>query len=177
MAQSEAPDKTTTYQFGHHPAVTKIHEIDFSDAAISLAQNAATERKASNCEFKVGDAMNLEGIKDGSFDIVHCHQCLIHLPDPIKALKEMKRVCKSSGIFAAREGDIGNMIVYPESPGLLSGLKIMEDLIRGGGSEPTAGRRLKAWALEAGFVRERVEISGNVETFSSAEETLFIGNI
>lgn len=151
--------------------------IDFSDAAISLAKSAAAERKILNCEFKVGDAMNLEDIGDATFDIVHCHQCLIHLPDSIQRLKEMKRLCKSGGVLAAREGDFGNMVVYPENAGLLSGLKVMEELIRGGGSEPMAGRRLKAWALEAGFSRPQIEISGNVETFSSAEETLFIGNI
>jgi SAM-dependent methyltransferase len=225
MAQSEEPPQSgsnPSYQFGHHPAVTKIHAqrtatknapyllphikpyhkildvgcgpgsitldfaalapegavlgIDFSDAAISLAQIAATERNIQNCEFKVGDAMNLD-FTDGEFDIVHCHQCLIHLPDPIKALKEMKRVCKSGGIVAAREGDFGNMVVYPENEGLLSGLKVMEESIRGGGSEPLAGRRLKAWALEAGFARKQIGITGNVEAFSTAEETSFIGGI
>jgi hypothetical protein len=91
-------------------------------------------------------------------------------------LKEMKRVCKSGGIVAAREGDFGNIVVYPETQGLFSGLKIMEELIRGGGGQPMAGRRLKAWALQAGFEKVQVEISGYVETFSSADQTLFFGN-
>jgi ubiquinone/menaquinone biosynthesis C-methylase UbiE len=225
MAQSEEPPQSRSnpsYQFRHHPAVTKIHAqrtamkntpyllphikphhrildvgcgpgsitldfaalvpegavlgIDFSDIAISLAQAATTERNIQNCEFKTGDAMNLD-FGDEEFDIVHCHQCLIHLPDPIKALKEMMKVCKSGGIVAVREGDFGNMIVFPENDSLLSGLKVMEDLIRSGGSEPLAGRRLKAWALEAGFSRKQIKITGNVEAFATAEETAFIGGI
>lgn len=221
MAQSETP-KAGTYQFGHHPAVTKIHAqrtaakcapyllphiksnhkvldvgcgpgsitldfaslvpegsvlgIDLSLDAISLAQSAATERNVQNCEFKIGDVMKLD-FGDGEFDIVHCHQCILHLPDPIKALKEMNRVCKSGGMVAVGEADLGNMIVYPEDPGLLSGLKLLKDLIRGGGSEPLAGRRLKAWALEAGFVREKIEISGHVEVYLTAEETSLIGGL
>ena len=221
MAQSETP-KAGTYQFGHHPAVTKIHAqrtaakcapyllphiksnhkvldvgcgpgsitldfaslvpeesvlgIDLSLDAISLAQSAATERNVQNCEYKIGDVMKLD-FGDGEFDIVHCHQCILHLPDPIKALKEMNRVCKSGGMVAVGEADLGNMIVYPEDPGLLSGLKLLKDLIRGGGSEPLAGRRLKAWALEAGFMRERIEISGNVEVYSTAEETSLVGGL
>lgn len=221
MAQSDTT-KSGTYQFGHHPAVTKIHAqrtaakcapyllphikpnhkildvgcgpgsitldfaaivpegsvlgIDFSPEAISLAQSAATERVVQNCDFKIGDVMKLD-FEDGEFDVVHCHQCLLHLPDPIKALKEMNRVCKSGGMVAVGEADLDNMIVYPEDSGLLSGLKLLRDVVRGGGSEPRAGRRLKAWALEAGFVREKIEISGHVEVYSTAEETSLIGGL
>jgi len=221
MAQSDAT-KSGTYQFGQHPAVTKIYAqrtaakcapyllphikpnhkildvgcgpgsitldfaalvpegsvlgIDFSPEAISLAQSAATERNVQNCEFKTGDVVKLE-FEDGEFNVVHCHQCLLHLPDPIKALKEMNRVCKSGGMVAVGEADLDNMIVFPEDSGLLSGIKLLGDIVRSGGSEPRAGRRLKAWALEAGFVREKIEISGHVEVYSTAEETSLIGGL
>ncbi len=82
--------------------------------------------------------------------------CLLHLPDPVKALKEMSRVCKGGGMMAVGEADLDNMIMFPGDSGLLSWIKLLGDLVRGGGSEPRAGRRLKAWALEAGFVRERL---------------------
>jgi 2-polyprenyl-3-methyl-5-hydroxy-6-metoxy-1,4-benzoquinol methylase len=221
MAQSDST-KSGTYQFGHHPAVTKIHAqrtaekcalyllphirpnnkildvgcgpgsitldfaslvpegsvlgIDFSPDAISLAQSATTERSIQNCEFKIGDVMNLD-FGDGEFDIVHCHQCILHLPDPIKALKEMNRVCKRGGMVAVAEADLGNMIVYPENSGLGSGLKLLREIIKCGGSEPLAGRRLKAWALEAGFVRENIEITGNAEVYSTAKEISLIGEL
>lgn len=42
---------------------------------------------------------------DKSFDIMHYYVLLVHLPDPIAAIKEMRRVCKTSGLVAAREPD------------------------------------------------------------------------
>jgi hypothetical protein len=97
--------------------------------------------------------------------------------DPVQALKEMRRVCKVGGIVAAREGDFGAMIVFPETHGLVGGVKILEELIRSGGSEPRAGRRLKAWALQAGFQEEQITISGSVDIFSSKEERTFLGSL
>jgi SAM-dependent methyltransferase len=32
-----------------------------------------------------------------TFDVVHAHQVLQHLSDPVRALREMKRVCKPAG--------------------------------------------------------------------------------
>jgi ubiquinone/menaquinone biosynthesis C-methylase UbiE len=42
---------------------------------------------------------------DGSFDVVHAHQVLQHLTDPVAALIEMRRVCRPGGLIAARDGD------------------------------------------------------------------------
>lgn len=78
--------------------------IDYSSTAIEAAKKAAeAEGAPKNAEFKTGDAYALEW-KDASFDIVHAHQCLIHLEDPVQALREMQRVCKSQGRIGAREG-------------------------------------------------------------------------
>lgn len=35
--------------------------------------------------------------KDESFDIVHCRNAVDHTPNPIKAIEEMKRICKKGG--------------------------------------------------------------------------------
>jgi ubiquinone/menaquinone biosynthesis C-methylase UbiE len=79
--------------------------IDYSAAAVEVAKKAADELGIfKNCKFKVGNAYALDW-GDGSFDIVHAHQCFMHLSDPVKAFKEMRRVCKSGGIVAAREGN------------------------------------------------------------------------
>ena len=46
-----------------------------------------------NVEFATGDVYALD-FADASFDVVHAHQVLQHLPDPVGALREMRRVCK-----------------------------------------------------------------------------------
>lgn len=42
--------------------------------------------------------------KDGEVDVVFCNQTLVHTPQPVEALREMRRVCKEDGQVAAREG-------------------------------------------------------------------------
>jgi len=42
---------------------------------------------------------------DATFDVVHAHQVLQHLADPVAALREMRRVCRPGGLVAARDAD------------------------------------------------------------------------
>jgi hypothetical protein len=51
---------------------------------------------------------------------------------------------------------------------------IFEKVMRSGGSEPNAGRRLVAWARKAGFEREELQVSAVVEVYSSRSEREFI---
>jgi len=44
-----------------------------------------------------GDITNLTEIKDESFDYVLCTEVLEHTPEPIKAIKELTRICKKGG--------------------------------------------------------------------------------
>jgi hypothetical protein len=53
-------------------------------------------------------------------------------------------------------------------------LDIFEKVMRSGGSEPNAGRRLTAWAREAGFKREELQVSAVVELYSARPEREFI---
>ncbi len=51
-----------------------------------------------NLTFVPGSAMDLP-FQDGSFDVVATHQAIEHIPDPQKAIIEMIRVLKPSGIL------------------------------------------------------------------------------
>lgn len=61
----------------------------------------------------------LQGLpfKDETFDVVWMSQVLIHIPEPVKALKELRRVLKTGGFLADREGDL-SFHWYPYLPGL-----------------------------------------------------------
>ena len=54
--------------------------------------------------FEVGDLFALR-YDDASFDVVHAHQVLQHLVDPVAALAELRRVLRPEGVLAARDSD------------------------------------------------------------------------
>ncbi|KAF9579428.1 hypothetical protein BGW38_004309 [Lunasporangiospora selenospora] len=92
--------------------------IEYTDEPLKKARALAQEQGVTNAEFQVGDAHKLD-FPDNTFDIVHMHQVLQHVANPVQALHEMKRVCKKDGgIVAVRES--AKVMWYPKSQGLES---------------------------------------------------------
>jgi ubiquinone/menaquinone biosynthesis C-methylase UbiE len=89
--------------------------------------------------------------RDGSFDVVHAHQVLQHVGDPVAALREMRRVCRPGGVVAARDADYAAFTWFPGVPELDEWLALYQRVARHNGGEPDAGRRLLSWARQAGF--------------------------
>ncbi len=88
---------------------------------------------------------------DGSFDVVHAHQVLQHVPDPLGALRELRRVCRADGVVGVRDGDYASFTWAPLDPVLDRWLDVYSQVARRNGGEPDAGRHLLGWAQQAGF--------------------------
>jgi ubiquinone/menaquinone biosynthesis C-methylase UbiE len=124
--------------------------VDSSPEALSKARDLAAARGLTNVRYAEGDAFSLD-LPDASVDVVHAHQVLQHLTDPVAALREMRRVCRPGGLVAARDADYAAMTWWPEEPALTSWLELYRDVSLRQGAQPDAGRRLLSWALAAGF--------------------------
>ena len=119
--------------------------------SLDLARAEAARRGVDNVEFVVGDVYALD-LPDASFDVVHAHQVLQHLTDPVAALREMRRVCTPGGVVAARDSDYAAFTWCPDDPRLDAVARALPRRSRAAnGAEPDAGRRLLAWARAAGF--------------------------
>lgn len=123
----------------------KVIGIDPSHQAIISANGAARERGLPNVTFLIADVHTLP-FENDSFDVVHAHQVLQHLPDPVAALREMSRVCAPNGLMAVRDADYASMAWFPESAGLSRWLGLYRSIARANRGEPDAGRHLKSWA-------------------------------
>jgi SAM-dependent methyltransferase len=146
--------------------------IDSAQEIIEQAREAVGDR--TNLDFATGDVYALD-YPDGSFDVVHAHQVLQHLGDPVRALREMRRVTKPGGLIAARDVDYGGMAWYPDSPVLDEWLQVYLAVARGNGGDPRAGRRLHVWAREAGCTD--VTCSSSNWTYATEAERAWWGGL
>lgn len=145
------------------------------DTEQALAQHDRTSTtEPDNLSFEVGDAYRLAH-PDNSFDVVHAHQLLQHLTDPVAALAEMRRVCAPDGLVAARDADYQAMTWYPPQPRLDRWLALYEAVARGNHAEPDAGRRLRGWAIRAGFAQ--VASSASAWCFADAADRHWWANL
>ncbi len=73
--------------------------IDMEEPFIEYARKKASDLGLP-AEFIVGDALSLP-FEDNTFDIVTSHTFFTSIPDPEKAMSEMKRVVKPGGIISS----------------------------------------------------------------------------
>jgi SAM-dependent methyltransferase len=140
---------TITVDLAAHVAPGRVLGVDVSADPLAEARVAAS-RAGVAVEFAVGDVYDLD-LPDASFDVVHAHQVLQHLTDPVTALREMARVCRPGGLIAVRDVDYAATSWFPASEGLDLWLApLYEAVARRNRGEPDAGRRLLAWAHAAG---------------------------
>ena len=146
--------------------------IDTVPGVLDQARELARDR--DNLDFATGDVYAL-GYPDDAFCVVHAHQVLQHLGDPVGALMEMRRVTRPGGLIAARDGDFGAMVWYPAVPALDDWLALYREVARGNGGEPDAGRRLHVWAREAGLAD--VTMSSSTWTYATPAERAWWGGL
>lgn len=147
----------------------QVIATDLNEDILVRAKAVAEIEGVKNIKFQQADAYVLP-FADGTFDITHCHQVLVHLKSPWDVLREMLRVTKPGGVVAAREGDLETECVWPETPGLLNFHKFIAKMIAAAGGSPTAGRQLLAWALRAGAARSQITSSYGTWCFSAPDD-------
>lgn len=111
------------------------------DAEIGMLQATAAlaaERQLDNVTVVLADAMALPW-PDATFDIVHLHQVLQHVPDPRALLRECRRVCRPGGIVAARDADYAGFLWSPLDPDLDRWQTLYEQVARALGASRTPG--------------------------------------
>ena len=74
--------------------------VDLSGQMVDAARQRAEERRLSNVEFQRMDAETL-ALPDASVDVALCALGLMYLPDPERAVAEMRRVLRPGGRLVA----------------------------------------------------------------------------
>ncbi|MGA3564566.1 class I SAM-dependent methyltransferase [Melissospora conviva] len=165
---------TITADLAQRVAPGPVTAVDASAQVLAVARAEADRRGLANVSFAEADVQRLD-FADDSFDVVHAHQVLQHVVDPVQALREMRRVCRPGGHVAVRDSDYHGFVWYPQPPELAEWLDLYQRLARANGGEPDAGRRLLGWARAAGF--DDVTASSSTWCFASEEDRRWWGGM
>ncbi|MDO5753239.1 methyltransferase domain-containing protein [Arthrobacter sp.] len=164
---------TITADFARLVAPGEVLGLDRSPEVVAAATVLGSRQQLKNLSFAVGDIYQLD-FPDGSFDVVHAHQVLQHLSDPVAAVKELRRVAKPGGVVALREADFHGMFWYPELPELEEWMDLYQHVARHNHAEPDAGRRLLHWAQAAGFAD--VTLSSSNWLYATAKQRSWLSD-
>ena len=122
------------------------------DQADAYKKEVAPELK--NVKFQLGSVYKIPFDND-TFDLVHAHQVLVHLQDPILALQEMKRVTKPGGFVCVKDGDLESSIITPEKYEPLKQSRLLKAK-NSNSTDIRGGRKLRERAIRAGYEPENI---------------------
>jgi arsenite methyltransferase len=149
--------------------------VIFSDISADLVEHcrkaATAEELADRCRFVIAPADCLEGVDDGSVDVVTTRSVLIYVKDKAAALREFYRVLRPGGRVSLAEPI--NVLMSPYDPDLFGGYDVtpvkalaakvtaLYDSIQPPGVDPMLDfddRDLVAHAVDAGFPAVDLEL-------------------
>lgn len=189
---------TITSGFAAYVPQGSVTGVDLSPEVLDQARDLFSKQPpptSKRGEVKFEFANVLEGLPfpDDTFDAIFTSQTIIHIPEPIKALQELKRVCKPGGLVACREGDFPFRF-YPEFEGMQlfqkylwlmvhgSVASVPEDtpeILRPDPAKPynsphppnhRSGSLVHMWAREAGFDPKKIIKGASVELGGTKEK-------
>ena len=152
----------------------ELHGIDMEESQIELARSVAQASGQDNAIFHVGDVTDLP-FEDGFFDVAHCHNVLMHVPDTSAVLAEVKRVLKPGGIIGCREMISASSFTHPDFGVIRKAWDMFEDLLAADDGHPQMGKEMKDHIVNAGFANIRV--TATIDIYSTPADVTFIHGV
>lgn len=138
----------TGNNFPYYPENVHLTGIDFSERMIEISKKKIKNNR--NIRLQVMDAENMS-FAENSFDTVVTSCVFCSVPDPVKGLREIKRVCKDGGNILLLEHVRSNKKVIGKIMDILNPIPLH---IYGA----NINRRTYANLLKAGFDPTNIDI-------------------
>jgi ubiquinone/menaquinone biosynthesis C-methylase UbiE len=126
--------------------------LDIQPPQVEQACTLASERGLTNARFEVGSVYALP-FADNSFDAVFAHMLLMHLRDPLAALRELQRVLKPGGVAGIADIDVGIECYSPALPFVEAMQTLSRRWWEHNGVITSYARHQRWFLAEAGFAR------------------------
>ena len=124
--------------------------IDIGAEQLEGARVLARDLGVKNVAFRQADIFALP-FEDDSFDVVFSQTVLYHIPNPEKALAEIKRVLRPGGLVALRDAINASIIIWPDDPFIRGNSRVVRLGAQRSGGNPDVGRELGTLLHAAGF--------------------------
>jgi len=155
--------------------------VDISPESLAKAQERISEAGYTNITLRQADICTMQFPAE-TFDHVFVCFTLEHIPDPLIALNNLKKVLRPGGTITVIEGDHGSAIFYPDTRAAHHVINCLVTLQRQTGGNALIGRELEHLLADTGFVDVKVfprqtYASRNIPRSSEAVKSIFIAMI
>ena len=97
----------TGKNFPYYPADAEMTAVDFSEKMLERAKDRAKKQKVK-VHLQQMDVQNLD-FADNTFDTVAATLVFCSIPDPVRGIKEVERVCKPGGKVVLLENNFSSI--------------------------------------------------------------------
>jgi ubiquinone/menaquinone biosynthesis C-methylase UbiE len=126
--------------------------IDSGESQIETAK----ARLTPNLSFQVASVYELP-FGDNTFDLAFSHALFEHLADPIRGVREIRRVLRPGGVAGLCSPDWGGFILSPTDDQVENAISQYRTLQEKNGGKTLAGRQLGSWLTAGGLTTQKIQ--------------------
>jgi ubiquinone/menaquinone biosynthesis C-methylase UbiE len=151
------PGFLTEKLLGAFPGIT-INCLEIDPTLMEIAQQRLKSKYRQRVQMVHASIMNTE-LPGDTYDFAIVRLLIEHLPDPIRAAREVYRILKPAGKAVFIDNDFEmHLVTYPSIPGLRELYQAYCQARCAGGGNPRIGRELPIILKKAGFTNLDFEI-------------------
>jgi ubiquinone/menaquinone biosynthesis C-methylase UbiE len=146
----------------------RVTGMDLDEIKLSLARAAASSRGLTNVDFRAADVDDWH--EPDAYDLVYSRFLLQHVTRPLDLVRRMWSAVRVGGVIAVEDADFGGLFCHPPNDGYALWADTYCQVLALRGGDPTVGRKLFGYFLEAGIPRpsmrllQRAEFDGEAKT-------------
>ena len=130
----------------------RVVGVDIEPRQLDFARALARERGVENARFEQASIYELP-YPDATFDVAVAHFVIEHVSEPLRALRELRRVLRVGGVAAIKDPYYPAFTFRPALPANLRYNELVAKVRAHNGASEAYAADLKACLLEAGFAR------------------------